>query len=31
MDVPALVGLGVHPLVPFLAEVQVRAQKGAKP
>ena len=31
MDVPALVGLGVHPLVPFLAEVQVRAQKGTKP
>ncbi len=31
MDVPALVGLGVHPLVPFLAEVQVRAQKGARP
>lgn len=28
MDVPGLVALGIHPLVPFLAEVQVRSLRA---
>jgi 2,3-dihydroxyphenylpropionate 1,2-dioxygenase len=29
LDVPAIVGMGTHPLVPFLANMQVQRQRGA--
>lgn len=29
LDVPAIVAMGVHPLVPFLANMQVQRQRGA--
>ena len=28
LDVPAIVGMGTHPLVPFLANMQVQRQRG---
>jgi 2,3-dihydroxyphenylpropionate 1,2-dioxygenase len=30
LDVPALVALGVHPLVPFLANMQVQRQQAGE-
>jgi len=30
LDVPAIVGMGAHPLVPFLANMQVQRQRGPR-
>ncbi len=30
LDVPAMVAMGTHPLVPFLANMQVQRQRAPK-